>query len=89
MARIQTETRLERVEHVLGSGSGVLDFAIEGESGYYTWEADEATEWVVENVGSVENTDEDRFVIYPEDEYFTCLIEPDTGPAGRARCWCE
>jgi hypothetical protein len=34
MTRINQSTRLERVEHILGSGSGIRDFAIENERSY-------------------------------------------------------
>lgn len=38
MARITQSTRLDRVQHIVGSGSGMLDFAVEGEDDYYTWD---------------------------------------------------
>ena len=86
MSRITRTTRLERVEHILGSGSGVLDFAIEGEAAYRTWEGKEDADWNVEDVDSVENASEDRFLIYPEAEYFTCEIDADRGVVD---CWCD
>jgi hypothetical protein len=89
MTRIETETRLEQVEHVLGSGTGVLDFAVAGESSYYTWEGEEVNDWKIDDVGSLENADEDRFIVYPAGEYFTCLIEPEAQRTGKVRCWSE
>ncbi|MDL0120494.1 hypothetical protein PNQ29_12265 [Halobacterium salinarum] len=86
MNHITQTTQLERVEHVLGSGSGILDFAIDGESAYRTWEGDEDADWDIEDVDWVENADEDRFLIYPEAEYFTCEIDADRGVV---RCWCD
>jgi hypothetical protein len=67
---------LDRVEHILGSGTGTLDFAVEGENGYYTWH--------------VVNVDEDRFEIRPE-TVFTCEIPADgeENNEGPVRCWCE
>jgi len=86
MSRITQTTRLECVEHILGSGSGVLDFAIETETAYRTWEGDEDADWEINDVDSVENTDEDRFLIFPQSEYFTCEIDTDRGVV---RCWCD
>ena len=91
MPTIAQKARLDRVEHILGSGTGTLDFAVEGESAYYTWHGAEAADWEVDDVATVENDDEDRFIIYPESDYFTCEITADgeehnTGPV---RCWCE
>lgn len=86
MSRITQTTRLKRVEHILGSGSGVLDFAIEGEPAYRTWEGDEVADWTVDDVDSVENADEDRFLIYPVEEYFTCEIDANRGVV---HCWCD
>ena len=91
MARITQSTRLSRVQHIVGSGTGVLDFAVDGEDGYYTWDGNEDADWEVEDVASVENIDEDRFILYPEGEFFVCEIESqgeeqNTGPV---HCWCE
>ena len=91
MSRISQQTRLEHVEHILGSGTGTLDFSIDGESGYITWDGTEDAEWTIDDVSSIENVDEDRFIIYPDGEYFTCEITADkeehnTGPV---HCWCE
>lgn len=91
MPTIAQKTRLDYVEHILGSGTGTLDFAVEGESGYYTWHGAEDADWEVDDVATVENADEDRFTIYPKADYFTCEIPADgeehnTGPV---RCWCE
>jgi hypothetical protein len=33
--------RLEKVEHVLASSTGILDFAVEGENEYHTWSGSE------------------------------------------------
>lgn len=91
MPRITTSTRLEQVEFILGSGTGVIDFAVAGEDAYYTWDGVEDADWSVEDVKLVENDDEDRFVLYPEGEYFICEIDADEeGLNGdRVRCWCE
>jgi hypothetical protein len=82
---------LKQVEHVLASGTGTLDFAVEGENDYYTWRGSEEGAWEVEDVARLENTEEDRVVIYPEEDYFVCEIEADgeknnTGPV---YCYCE
>lgn len=90
MPRITQTTRLERVEHVLGSGVGILDFAVEGEQSYYTWEGAEATDWEIEDVDHVENAEEDRFVIYLEGDYFTCEVTIGADPEdATVRCWSE
>jgi hypothetical protein len=91
MPTITQKTRLDYVEHILGSGTGMLDFAVDGESGYYTWHGAEDADWEVDDVATVENADEDRFIIYSEAEYFICEIpadgeESNTGPV---RCWCK
>jgi len=91
MTTIAQKTRLDHVEYILGSGTGTLDFAVEGESDYYTWHGAEDADWEFNNVDTIENADEDRFIIYPEADYFTCEITADgeehnTGPV---RCWCE
>jgi len=85
MSHITQTTRLERVEHILGSGTGTLDFAVEGEDSYYTWEGQEDADWDVEDVESVENVDEDRFLIQPEAAYFVCEIDAERDVV---RCWC-
>lgn len=91
MPRISQATRLEQVEHIIGSGTGLLDFAVEGDSGYYTWEGDEDANWTIEDIDHVENIEEDRFVMYPEGEYFTCEIDAyvEEDNIGPVRCWCE
>lgn len=91
MTQITRQTRLEQVEHIIGSGVGILDFAIEGEREYYTWRGTEDADWDIEDVDTLENDEEDRFIIYPEGEYFTCEIgaEAEEGNAGPVRCWCE
>jgi len=91
MPLISKETVLTDVEHILGSGTGTLDFAVEEENSYYTWHGVEDADWTVEGVERVENDDEDRFVIYPKGDSFTCEIEADgeehnTGPV---RCHSE
>lgn len=91
MPRIAQRTTLERVEHILGSGVGTLDFAVEGESEYYTWIGTEDADWEIEDVTIVENTDEDRFILYPEGDYFTCEIAAvgEKGNDGPVHCWSE
>ncbi|MFC7141825.1 hypothetical protein ACFQMA_18565 [Halosimplex aquaticum] len=84
MVRITERSRLERVEHILGSGSGILDFAVEGEPNYYTWEGNEGSDWVIDDVDYVENDDEDRFILYPEEDFFICEIEDES-----VQCWSE
>lgn len=87
MREIMQPTYLERVEHILGSGSGLLDFAIEGENEPRTWIGREDAEWTIEDVDYVENIDEDRFMMHPEGEFFACEIE--TGDDPTVRCWCN
>lgn len=91
MTRISQTTRLDRVQHIIGSGTGVLDFAVEGEDGYYTWDGTEEADWEVEDVDHVENIEEDRFIMYPEGEFFVCEIESagEERNEGPVRCWCE
>lgn len=79
MPRISSGTELEHVKHILGSGAGTLDFAVEGENAYYTWEGYEEADWTIENVQRIENDQEDRFIVFPEDDYFTCKITLDDG----------
>lgn len=91
MTRITQSTRLSRVQHIIGSGTGLLDFAVDGEDDYYTWDGYEDADWEVEDVASVQNIDEDRYIMYPEGEFFVCEIESqgeekNTGPV---HCWCE
>jgi len=77
----------------MGSGTGVLEFAVEGEREYYTWEGSEDEKWEVNDVGQVENIEEDRFIMYPAGEYFICEIEliSDSKDVdeSRARCWSD
>jgi hypothetical protein len=91
MATISQTRRLERVEHILGSGTGVLDFAIEGQDDYLTWLGSEDADWSVEGVDRIENAEEDRFVIFPEDEFFVCEIEAEAEEhnSGPVRCWSD
>lgn len=91
MPAVTQQTTLTNVEHILASGTGVLDFAIAGEDTYYTWRGQEDADWSVEDVARVENDDEDRLIIYPVGDYFTCEIQADaeehnTGPV---RCYCD
>ncbi|WP_232820448.1 hypothetical protein [Halorussus litoreus] len=88
MPRISQSTTLEQVEHILGSGSGILDFAVEGENDYYTWEDGEDANWKIEDVDCVKNVEEDRFIMFPEGDSFTCEIETEEDKS-RVRCWCE
>lgn len=84
------QRRLNKVEHILGSGGGVLDFAIEGQNEYETWVGPEDADWIVDGVDSVENVEEDRFVMYPEGSYFVCEIDPEGSDDGQTvRCWSE
>ncbi|GAB3415882.1 hypothetical protein GCM10027435_12600 [Haloparvum alkalitolerans] len=69
----------------------MLDFAVEGEDDYYTWDGNEDADWQIEDVDSVENIDEDRFIMHPDGEAFVCDIESEgeEGNTGPVRCWCE
>lgn len=91
MPRITNTTRLEQVDHILGSGTGLLDFSVEGEQSYYTWEGTEGSHWEIEDVASVENDTEDRIILYPEGESFVCEIEAsgEQGNEGPVHCWCD
>lgn len=89
MPIIRTKTTLEKVEHVVGSGTGTLDFAIAGEDDYYTWNGIENADWTVEDVDYVENIEEDRFILYPEGEYFTCEIEADDEEFNEGTVFCH
>lgn len=91
MPEVSQGTVLQRVEHIIGSGNGTLDFAVEGEDQYHTWRGTEDADWNVEDVDRIENIEEDRFIIYPEKDYFVCKIEAEkeeenTGPVS---CYCE
>lgn len=90
MPRISQDITLDKVEHILGSGTGLLDFAVENED-YYTWEGLEDAEWTIDDIDYIENDEEDRYLIYPEGDYFICEIEADQEEAniGPVRCWCE
>lgn len=91
MPTISQTTVLRDVEHILGSGTGVLDFAVSGETQYRTWWGGEEADWTIEDVDRVENGDEDRFLIYPEGDSFVCEIEAqaEEGNAGPVHCYCE
>lgn len=82
---------LRKVEHILGSGNGTLDFAVEGEDQYYTWNGTEDADWTITDAETLKNVDEDRIIVYPEGDYFICEItatqeEFNTGPV---RCFSE
>ncbi|ODR80201.1 hypothetical protein BG842_02770 [Haladaptatus sp. W1] len=91
MVRISQSTHLEKVEHILGSGTGTLDFAVKGENEYYTWEGNEDADWTIKDVASIENIEEDRFILYPDGAYFICEVDADADEenSGPVRCWCE
>lgn len=91
MPRLAESVKLDRVHYIVGSGTGVLDFSVAGEEQYYTWDGQKAAEWNVEDVATVDNLEEDRFIMYPDGEYFMCEIEPqgDEGNLGPVTCWCE
>jgi hypothetical protein len=88
MTIITDDMVLEQVEYILASGTGTLDFAVEGESGYYTWHGTEDADWTVTGAARVENDDEDRFLIHPNGEYFRCEIAADGAEynGGPVRC---
>ena len=79
---------LDRVEHILASGSGLLDFAVAGEDQYYTWDGTEDADWSVEDVARAENVEEDRILFYPTGDFFTCEITANGEEAneGPVRC---
>lgn len=89
MPLVSQETVLTGVEHILGSGTGTLDFAVAGEDSYYTWHGTEDADWEVEGVARIENGDEDRFLIYPEGDSFTCEIDASGQEhnSGKVRCF--
>lgn len=91
MERISRGTTLTNVERILGSDSGVLDFEVADDDTYYVWEGEdrEDADWTVENVDRVENDNEDRFIMFPEGDGFTCEIDLNDDGWERARCWCE
>jgi len=91
MTVVSQKTVLREVEHILGSGNGTLDFAVKGEEEYYTWNGVEDADWDVEDVARVENVEEDRFVVYPAGETFTCEIDAskDKFNHGPVHCYCE
>lgn len=91
MPYIDSPRQLEKVEYIEASGTGVLDFAVADRDTPLTWSGVEDADWTVEDVASVENVDEDRFVLWPQGEYFTCDIqaEQDENNLGPVRCWVE
>jgi len=91
MPVISQSTVLDEVKHVLASGTGTLNFAVEGENNYYTWRGSEEADWQIEDVDRVENTDEDLFVTYPEGKYFVCEIEAngEENNNGPVRCYSQ
>jgi hypothetical protein len=88
---VSQSTVLQNVEYILASGNGTLDFAVDGDDEYHTWRGHEEAEWTIEDVGRVENTDEDRLVVYPGAKYFICDIRADSEESndGPVRCYCE
>lgn len=88
MPTIDRSITLRNVEHILASGTGVLDFAVEGESDYYTWWGVDDADWSVSGVDVIENDEEDRFLIYPDGDYFVCEIDAsgEEGNSGPVRC---
>jgi hypothetical protein len=90
MPSIVQSTTLDTVEHILVSGTGVLDFAVAGEDAYYTWRGSEDADWSIEDVERMENAEEDRVVVYPEGDTFVCEIEADREEhnTGSVRCYC-
>jgi hypothetical protein len=91
MPSVKQPKSLKQVEHILASGTGTVDFAVEGENEYYTWRGSEEGDWEVDDVARLENAEEDRVVIYPESEYFVCEIDADgeENNVGPVRCYCE
>lgn len=91
MTVVSQKTVLRDVEYILGSGNGTLDFAVAGEDDYYTWNGVEDADWSVEDIKRVENVEEDRFILYPIGQTFTCEIEAseDEFNPGPVRCYCE
>jgi hypothetical protein len=87
MPHVSAYTKLTNVEHILGSGTGTLDFAVGGEDEYFTWDGTEEAEWSVEDVEQVDNSSEDRFILYPKEEYFICKIIDDG--TEQVHCWCD
>ena len=90
MPSVVEQTKLEHVEHILISGTGTLDFAVAGEESYYTWHGTEDADWTVDDVATVENVEEDRVLLHPQEEYFTCEItaEGEELNEGPVRCYC-
>jgi hypothetical protein len=87
MPRVSAETELKHVEYISASGRATLDFAVKDKDDYHTWEGDkEDSDWTVENIQRVENGSEDRFVIFPEEDYFTCRITYDDNGEEVAHC---
>lgn len=89
MPTISQSIRLDEVEHILGSGSGTLDFAVRGDNSYYTWHGTEDADWEIDGVATVRNVEEDRFEMLPEGESFVCEIEASSeeGNSGSVYCW--
>ena len=86
MPRVSAGTTLTQIEHILCSGTGTLDFAIEGEEQYYTWEGEEDADWTVSNVERIQNEDEDRIIIWPDEGYFSCEITLDADGREAVNC---
>jgi hypothetical protein len=69
MSTITEDIVLEEVDHILVSGTGILDFSVSGDDSYYTWWGAEDSSWDVSDVERVENVEEDRIILYPEAEF--------------------
>jgi hypothetical protein len=89
MPTIADNLVLDRVEHILASGTGVLDFGVVGEDQYYSWWGTEDADWTVKNIGSIQNTEDDRIVFYPANDYFTCEIAADSEEDNRGPVRCR
>lgn len=87
--KIDETTKLTAIEFILGSGAGTLDFAVEGDEEYYTWSGEEDSEWTIEDTDRVENDEEDRFILHPEDNFFTCIVDVTDEGKDTVNCWCE
>jgi hypothetical protein len=59
-----TINRPSRVQRIVGSGTEILNFAVDGKEDYYTWDGNEEADRKIEYVASVQNIVEYRFIIY-------------------------
>lgn len=89
MVDVSQGSKLTDVEHILGSGTGTLDFAVKGENTYYTWDGTEEATWDIEGVEKATNDDEDRFIMFPQGESFTCEITLNENGEETVHCWSE